>query len=89
MLLIAVVVVVALRERQSAQLPEAPVAQMPAEVRVKAVEQKTEPVSGGRGGRGVGCRRDCVRRGRGDGGEIRGAERRAQIDCAEAGFGEG
>ena len=37
-LLIAVAVVVALRERRPAPLPEAPVAQTPAEVRVKAVE---------------------------------------------------
>ena len=35
-------VVVALRERQQAPSPEVPVAQMPAEVRVKAVERKTE-----------------------------------------------
>ena len=42
-LLIAVAVVVALRER-SAPLPEAPVAQAPAELRVKAVERKAEPV---------------------------------------------
>ena len=41
-LLIAAAVVVALRERQA--LPEAPVAQAPTEVRVKAVERKTEPV---------------------------------------------
>ena len=32
----------ALYERQQAPLPEAPVAQTPAEVRVKAVERKTE-----------------------------------------------
>ena len=32
----------ALYERQQAPLPEAPVAQAPAEVRVKAVERKTE-----------------------------------------------
>ena len=41
-LLIAAAVVVALRERQPAPLPEAPVAQTPAEVRVKAVERKGE-----------------------------------------------
>ena len=45
-LLIAAAAVVALRERQQALL-EAPVAQTPAEVRVKAVERKTEPVSEG------------------------------------------
>ena len=39
-LLIAAAVVVALRERQSAPPPEVPVAQTPAEVRVKAVEKK-------------------------------------------------
>ena len=38
-LLIAAAVVVALRERQQAPLPEAPAAQKPAEVRVKAVER--------------------------------------------------
>ena len=43
-LLIAAAVVVALRERQPAPLPEAPVAQTPAEVRVKAVERKAELV---------------------------------------------
>ena len=43
-LLIAVAVVVALRERQPVSKPEAPVAQTPAEVRVKAVERKSEPV---------------------------------------------
>ena len=43
-LLIAAAVVVALRERQSVPLPEAPVAQTPAEVRVKAVERKGETV---------------------------------------------
>ena len=37
-LLIAAAVVVALRERQPAPLPDVPVAQTPAEVRVKAVE---------------------------------------------------
>lgn len=42
-LLIAAAVVVALRERQPMPLPEVPVAQTPAEVRVKAVERKTEP----------------------------------------------
>ena len=41
-LLIAAAVVVALRERQPVSKPEAPVAQTPAEVRVKAVERKTE-----------------------------------------------
>ena len=44
-LLIAAVVVVALRERlQPVPLPEVPVAQTPADVRVEAVEWKTEPV---------------------------------------------
>ena len=43
-LLIAAAVVVALRERQSVPLPEVPVAQTPAEVRVKAVERKVEPM---------------------------------------------
>ena len=38
-LLIAAAVVVALRERQTVPLPEVPVAQTPAEVRVKAVER--------------------------------------------------
>ena len=38
-LLIAAAVVVALRERQQAPLPEAPAAQTSAEVRVKAVER--------------------------------------------------
>ena len=42
-LLIAAAVVVALRERQPS-LPEVPEAQTPAEVRVKAVERKTETV---------------------------------------------
>ena len=42
-LLIAAAVVVALRERQPS-LPEVPVAQTPAEVRVKAVERKGQPV---------------------------------------------
>ena len=41
-LLIAAAVVVALRERQPVSKPEAPVAQTPAEVRVKAVERKGE-----------------------------------------------
>jgi hypothetical protein len=41
-LLIAVAVVVALRERQPVSKPEASVAQTPAEVRVKAVERKGE-----------------------------------------------
>ena len=41
-LLIAAAVVVALRERRPAPLPEAPVAQAPAEVRVKAVERNVE-----------------------------------------------
>ena len=45
-LLIAAAVVVALRERL-APLPEVPVAQTPAEVRVKAVERKAEPVERG------------------------------------------
>jgi hypothetical protein len=44
-LLIAAVVVVAMRERrQAVPPPEAPVAQAPAEVRVKAVERKGETV---------------------------------------------
>ena len=38
-LLIAAAVVVALRERQAESLPEVPVAQAPADVRVKAVER--------------------------------------------------
>ena len=38
LLIVVAVVVVALRERQSVPLPEAPMAQTPAEVRVKAVE---------------------------------------------------
>ena len=43
-LLIAAAVVVALRERlQPVPLPEVPVVQTPAEVRVKAVERKPEP----------------------------------------------
>ena len=47
-LLIAAAVVVALRERlQPVPLPEVPVAQTSAEVRVKAVERKAEPVSDG------------------------------------------
>ena len=46
-LLIAVAVVVAMRERQPVSKPEAPVAQAPAEVRVKAVERKTGPVAEG------------------------------------------
>ena len=42
-LLIVVAVVVAIRERQPAlPMPEASVSQTPAEVRVKAVERKTE-----------------------------------------------
>jgi hypothetical protein len=41
-LLIAAAVVVALRERQSVPLPDVPVAQTPAEVRVKAVERNVE-----------------------------------------------
>ena len=40
-------IVVALRERQPVQLPDVPVAQTPAEVRVKAVERKTGPVAEG------------------------------------------
>ena len=47
MLLIAAAVVVALRERQPLPVPEAQVTQPPAEVRVKAVERKAEPVSEG------------------------------------------
>ena len=46
-LLIAAAVVVALRERQSAPPPEVLVAQTPAEVRIKSVERKAEPVSEG------------------------------------------
>lgn len=47
-LLIAAWVVVALRERQPVlPMPEAPVSQTPAAVRVKAVERKTEPVDNG------------------------------------------
>ena len=46
-LLIAAAVVVALRERQQAPPPDVPVAQTPAEVRVKAVERKTGPVAEG------------------------------------------
>ena len=46
-LLIASVVVVALRELQTESKPEAPVAQTPAEVRVKAVERKTGPEAEG------------------------------------------
>ncbi len=46
-LLIAVAVVVALRERRPAPLPEAPVAQAPAEVRVKAVERNVETLDFG------------------------------------------
>ena len=41
-LLIAAAVVVALREQQSVPLPDVPVAQTPAAVRVKAVERKGE-----------------------------------------------
>lgn len=45
-LLIAAAVVVAIRERrQPAPLPEVPVVQTPAEVRVKAVERNSEPVA--------------------------------------------
>ena len=45
-LLIAAAVVVALRERlQPVPLPEVPVAQTPAEVRVKAVERKSATVA--------------------------------------------
>ena len=44
-LLIAAAVVVALRERQTVPLPEVPVAQAPAEVRVKAVERKSTTVA--------------------------------------------
>ena len=43
-LLIAAAVVVALRERQQVLLPEVPVAQTPADMRVKTVERKAEPV---------------------------------------------
>ena len=47
-LLIVAAVVVALRERRQPLLsPEVPVAQTPADVRVKAVERKAEPVSEG------------------------------------------
>ena len=46
-LLIAVAVVVALRERQPVSKPEAPVAQTPAEVRIRAVERKTGLVAEG------------------------------------------
>ena len=46
-LLIAVAVVVALRERQPVSKPGAPVAQTPAEVRIKAVERKTGLVAEG------------------------------------------
>ena len=47
-LLIAAAVVVALRERlQPVPLPEVPVAQTPADVRVKAVERKAEPLEQG------------------------------------------
>ena len=35
---------VALRERQTVPLPEVPVAQAPAAVRVKAMERNSEPV---------------------------------------------
>ena len=45
--MIAGAVVVALRERRPAPLPEAPVAQTPAGVRVKAVERKSELVERG------------------------------------------
>ena len=44
-LLIAAAVVVALRERQPMPPPEVLLAQTPAEVRVKAVERKTEPLA--------------------------------------------
>ena len=43
-LLIAAAIVVALRERMRA-VPEVPEAQAPAEVHIKAVERKAEPVS--------------------------------------------
>ena len=47
-LLIAAAVVVAMRERrQPLPLPDVPVAASPAEVRVKAVERKMEPVEQG------------------------------------------
>ena len=46
-LLIAAAVVVALRERQPMPLPDVPGAQTSSEVRVKAVEQKTEMVERG------------------------------------------
>ena len=42
LLIVVAVVVVALRERQSVPLPEAPMAQTPAEVRVKAVVRMGE-----------------------------------------------
>ena len=41
-LLIAAAVVVALRERQTVPRPDVPVAALPAEVRVKAVERNVE-----------------------------------------------
>ncbi len=43
-LLIAVAVVVALRERHPTPPPDVPLAALPAEVRVKAVERKAELV---------------------------------------------
>ena len=46
-LLIAAAVVVALRERHQAPLPDVPVAQTPAEVRVKAVERNVETLDFG------------------------------------------
>ena len=47
-LLIAAAVVVALRDRRrEVSLPDVPVAASPAEVRVKAVERKAEPVEQG------------------------------------------
>ena len=44
-LLLAAAVVVALREQQSVPLPDVPVAEPPAEVRVKAVERNPAAVS--------------------------------------------
>ncbi len=80
-LLIAVAIVVALRERQqTVPRPDVPVAASPAEVRVKAVERKTGPVAEGE--LAAARRRDRVRRGRGDGRSLRGAERCASVDCA-------
>ena len=68
-LLIAVAVVVALRERQPVSKPEASVAQTPAEVRVKAVERKAEPMDNGEvaaasGAVAIGCGEDAATAGR-------------------------